>query len=530
LFLYRVKGFVFRIFGLTLLTLMKKNWKLIPILLLSPIALSGCSIFDLFSTNKQASNGASINSGNGFYSIDTVTPFTYRDIQKSATCDAVPSVGTYNLLVLPIELTGYSFSSQTLKDLDVCLNGSGSSDTGYWESLSSFYKKSSYGKLNLNYTVAPKYAVGLTPSQLYQKNTSSAVASTYCLTQVVANYKKVSGTDCTQFDNDGDGAIDGVIMVYSCPDVSRSSAIARIDPNNDLFWAYTYWDYQHSSSYWTKSNPMPNVYFWMSYDFIYEQVTSPKVDPHTLIHESGHMLGLDDYYSGGSSSDSNYNPMGGWAMMDENILDHDIFSKMALGWTTPYVVTGACTLEINPSETSGDCILIAPSSWNQTAFDEYLLLELYTPTDLNYLDSHTQYSSREKHYTTYGVKLYHVDARVVGTSDFKSWTALSGTTLTGAGVTKAYEVAASNCYKNTAKCSSDYSLIRMISADNVNTFTNGQLSDESSLFETGDSFSMSTYSKYFPNKTKLDSGKSLGYSISFDEVTDSKARITFKVA
>jgi hypothetical protein len=41
---------------------------------------------------------------------------------------------------------------------------------------------------------------------------------------------------------------------------------------------------------------------------------------------------------------------------------------------------------------------------------------------------------------------------------------------------------------------------------------------------------MSTYSKYFPNKTKLDSGKSLGYSISFDEVTDSKARITFKVA
>jgi M6 family metalloprotease-like protein len=510
---------------------MKKNWKLIPILLLSPIALSGCTVFDFFSRTSQASNGASINSGDGFYSISSVTPYTYRDLEKSEGADAVPSVGTYNLLVFPIELTDYPFASQTLTDIDTCLNASGSNETGYWESLSSFYKKSSYGKLNLSYTVAPKYKTGLTASQLFKKNTTTAAASTYCLQQAVANYKSVNGDASTQkFDNDGDGAIDGVIMVYSCPDASQNASIARIDPEISLFWAYTYWDYNHGSSYWTKSSPMGNVYFWMSYDFLYEAASSPAVDPHTLIHESGHMLGLDDYYSGGNGSDPKFNPMGGWVMMDENILDHDVFSKMALGWTTPYVVSGNCTLEINPSETSGDCILIAPSSWNQTAFDEYLLLELYTPTDLNYLDSHTKYSSREKHYTTSGVKLYHVDARVVSTSDYKTWTAFSGTTLTGAGSTKAYEVAASNCYKDTAKCNSSYSLIRMISADNINTFTNGELSNELSLFETGDSFSMSKYSKYFPNGTKLDNGKNLGYTISFDEVSESKARITFKVA
>lgn len=510
---------------------MKKNWKLIPLCLISPIALCGCSIFDLFSVNKNASNGASINSGDGFYTISNVTPFTYRDLQKSETCEAVPSVGTYNLLVLPIELTGYAFTSQTLKDLDVCLNGANSSATGYWESLASFYKKSSYGKLNLSYTVAPKYSIGLTPSALKNLDKGSAEASTYCVEKAVANYKSTTGNDCTQYDNDGDGAIDGVIMVYSCPDISEDAVINRIDSDGNVFWAYTYWDYMnHADSYWNKKSPMANVYFWMSYDFIYEATRSPAVDPHTLIHESGHMLGLDDYYSGGNGSDSTFNPMGGWAMMDENILDHDIFSKMALGWTTPYVVNGNCTLEINPSETSGDCVLIAPSSWNQTAFDEYLLLELYTPTDLNYQDSHTTYSNREMHYTTYGVKLYHVDARVVGTSDFKTYSYLSGTTLTGAGTSKAYEVAASNCYKNTAKCSADYSLIRLISADNVNTFKNGKLSDEGSLFETGDTFDMSTYSKYFPNGSKLDNGKSLGYTISFDTVSASKARITFKAA
>ncbi|OPZ35555.1 MAG: hypothetical protein BWY98_00690 [Tenericutes bacterium ADurb.BinA155] len=41
---------------------------------------------------------------------------------------------------------------------------------------------------------------------------------------------------------------------------------------------------------------------------------------------------------------------------------------------------------------------------------------------------------------------------------------------------------------------------------------------------------MSTYSKYFPNGSKLDNGKSLGYTISFDTVSASKARITFKAA
>jgi hypothetical protein len=73
-------------------------------------------------------------------------------------------------------------------------------------------------------------------------------------------------------------------------------------------------------------------------------------------------------------------------------------------------------------------------------------------------------------------------------------------------------------------------LIRLISADNIQTFEDGQLADESCLFETGDTFSMSKYSKYFPNGSKLDNGKNLGYTISFDTVSASKARITFKAA
>jgi hypothetical protein len=41
---------------------------------------------------------------------------------------------------------------------------------------------------------------------------------------------------------------------------------------------------------------------------------------------------------------------------------------------------------------------------------------------------------------------------------------------------------------------------------------------------------MSKYSKYFPNGSKLDNGKNLGYSFTFNEVSEDHARITFTVA
>jgi len=512
---------------------MKKNNQkhLLPLLLLGSLSLTGCTIYDFFPSSSQtASNGVSQSeSGDGYYKASSVLPFSYRDIQRSQSLDAVPSSGDINILVLPIELSDYEFNSQTLTDLGVCLNGSGSSETGYWESLSSFYKKSSYGKLNLTYTVADKYSASYSAQSLYTYNagsTGSAPASDLMLEKAVANYKSIHGSGSTQaFDNDSDGQIDGVIMVYSCPSsYSKTSSTHSIDPEANLYWAYTFWDYENAYNNKSKSSPIGNLYFWMSYDFIYEAVSSPSVDPHTLIHESGHMLGLDDYYPSGDGTYGDFNAAGGWQMMDENILDHDIFSKMALGWAKPYVVTGSCTLDINPSETSGDCILVG-TDWNGTAFDEYMLMELYTPTDLNYLDSHTKYSGRQMHYTTYGVKLYHVDARLMRTTDYSNYSYYSGTSLNTAAY--AYLVGATNCSKSYSPADSSFSLLRLISADNVNTFENGSLADEDSLFETGDAFSMAGYSKYFPKGALFDNGKSLGYTINFDEVASDHAQITF---
>jgi len=64
---------------------------------------------------------------------------------------------------------------------------------------------------------------------------------------------------------------------------------------------------------------------------------SPNIDAHMLVHETGHMLGLEDYYSYSGLE----NPCGGVDMMDLNVGDHDAYSKMVLGWVNPYVVDGS---------------------------------------------------------------------------------------------------------------------------------------------------------------------------------------------
>ena len=89
-------------------------------------------------------------------------------------------------------------------------------------------------------------------------------------------------------------------------------------------------------------------------------------------------MGADDYYCYDTvtTDKSEYTPapMGGVAMMDCNVTDHDAFTKLSFNWVKPYVVTGNATITINPMETNGDCILIPAkgSTWNGTAFDEYM--------------------------------------------------------------------------------------------------------------------------------------------------------------
>jgi len=442
----------------------------------------------------------------------------------------LPSLGQHSLLVLPIELSGYPFATSTLQDLVTVFNGAGSSATGYYESVSSFYAKSSYGALNLSYTVAPKYVSSYTPSTLYALNSDPTDGSTSMLRSALSYYKSTSGDDCRRFDSDSDGLIDAVILIYSCPDNSRDPTIKSLD-KADLYWAYCSWDFAKKNEA-SVASPIGNAYMWASYDFMYIGATSPSVDAHTYIHESGHLMGLPDYYCYDTASNpttgkrSHPSPLGGVAMMDENVSDHDIATKFALGWLHPYVVNGACDLTLRPSQTSGDCLLFPAkgSTWNGSAFTEYLLLELYTPTGLNELDATTAYSYHPQGYTLPGVRLLHVDARIVDWSSGAYEEDPQGSFISG----HFYGVGANNTpsRRHGEASTGNYDAIKLLQADGSNSLSYGSgKGKNTNLFATGSSFALKTFAQDFPKGAYFNGGESLNYQINFQNVDSTSVHI-----
>ncbi len=335
------------------------------------------------------------------------------------------------------------------------------------------------------------------------------------------------------YDRDGDGYLDGVMLIYGAPDYATLG-------NNDYdnLWAYCYWLQDTSNN--NNTNPGPNVFFWASYDFMYDSskasvrtgkssygngdCSHASIDAHTYIHEMGHVFGLDDYYDYGSN---NYSPAGGFSMQDYNVGGHDPYSVMALGWADPYIPTQSCDITISAFQKTHDLILLTPS-WNSydSPFDEYLLLELYTPTGLNALDSTYRYdSSYPQGPNVAGIRLWHVDARLAYCTSLTSQGyptyAYSKITTNPAynatyGITHAFSNTVGNADYGSVLGSSYYnyhllSLVRNNTSTGVNTTSKLSSSD---LFRNGSSFSMSTYSSQFVKSGKLNSNVSLGWSFS----------------
>lgn len=307
------------------------------------------------------------------------------------------SKGEQKILVIPVEFSDYPASK--LKggkegSLTYIHNAFfGQSLSTDFESVAAYYNLSSYGQLKLQGKVTSWFTYPES-FQEFNENSKENVKSRNILEAAVEWYRSTFD-DLATFDQNKDGYIDAVYLIPSVPfDIEKK--------NNTLFWAHTY-ESTSTSHYSTK--PYGRMYSWVNYNFLFQN-KGRLPDTHVLIHETGHLLGLKDYYS--EDEDEQYFATAKFDMMDMNIGDHNAFSKMLLDWTTPYVIQKPTTFKLHSFIKTGECIILT-SSWNQTPMDEYLLLEFYTPTGINKKDvSGWVYSNL----SSYGVKVYHIDARL----------------------------------------------------------------------------------------------------------------------
>ncbi len=446
---------------------------------------------------------------------------------------AGPTVGEVKYLVVPLYFQGVdSWSADELSILEDIYVGEDNVGNGTFYSVQEYYAESSYGRLNLEFDIAEPFQMPMTVAQ-YNRLNNNYYDYIYELEDAfIEEFVEGRGYDLSDYDSDGDGYVDGIQFVYKAD---------RID--DDLFWNFTeFFDSYNANGVSFNGTRMaaPALYVWANYDWL---VYYGYGDSHSLIHETGHMLGIDDYYD----YQGREAPAGGSTMMDLNVGDLDSFSKMLLGWSEPYVIDGSSdhfTITLSPFEESGDFILLPDidgSGYNGTPFDEYLLLSYYTPTGLNEPDSdgYVEYAGypgygRGGTYQNAGLQVYHVDARTGfiyenGSYEYKDITETTeyerNTTL--------YVMASNTSYYSAEE---DYRLIEAISADGVDRFGEEYLysytGEDSVLFGTGDyhggdSFTRAGFTDCFPEGYLLNDGEDIDYSFRVLDMDEEGITIRF---
>ncbi|MBR0301847.1 MAG: hypothetical protein IJQ92_01735 [Bacilli bacterium] len=500
---------------------MKKRWLLLlPIV---AVTLAGCSFLRglIFGDNSDL-EPIHYNYPDPVIEPDDVAgrfickQFSYnlKDVYDTQGLKPLASTGKQKILVVPVQLRGATLANQWTsfkrEEIRKCFFGP-SSAVG-WESVSSFYNKSSYGKLEISGEVADTFVSKYSFLELDgeehpdRKIVDEFEASTFY------NDKR------NEYDTNSDGYIDAVSFIYADP--------IKVSSSDMRWWAFVY---ANDSIPQSGKPAVVNHYMWASYHFCKIATASNPhggkydLDAHTYIHESGHLFGLDDYYS---YADNNaYDPSGGQEMHSQNIGDENIYSKLALGWIEPYYVktdTTVTTKLYASSYSSQANAIIINDNWNETPMDEYIIIEYYSPTVLNQKDSESEYAKNARMFTTSGFRIYHVDSRLVAYNKTGSVSFVKRLdtidpnyyNFIGASNTPAYpysKLKDVNEIKN-------YKLLHMMQAGGVNTFKNGAKGSDADLFKEGSSFVAS--SAFFTNGTKFNAGNEVGYRISIEECNE----------
>ena len=445
-----------------------------------------------------------------------------------------------NLLVVPLAYRDSpSYHNDKLKEeLTIKIQNAffGTKKHNNYYSVSEYYEKASYGHIHLRGEVTQFYEYDV-PSTSIENRIDEAKK----IVVDIANYLNTEhSVDLTKYDQNSDNHIDGIYVVYDHP-----SAISD-QGDKLLFWQVTsqvednelgniIGGHQNRNDEYS-----PNIrdFSWSSTDCL---GTKGIVSSNYYLHECGHLFGLEDYYNTGKGY---YQPTGFFDMMDYNIGDHSAFSKYLLNWTSPYVVTDSCTIKLKPFNSSGQFILIPADlerfESHQTPYDEYLLLEFFAPTGLNDSSDFPSYRYYDKdgnskiynYPSVYGLKVYHVDARLA----YYSGSSVSKTSRVDY-IYKYNDIADKSSLKNINyayhnKTDEDENdapvLYHLLERSGNNSFVNGNGASNKTLFQLHDNFGVNVFKDFSFHGDDETNNHPLEYTFEISRFSLKEITINFK--
>ena len=458
------------------------------------------------------------------------------NIQTDLDSDISPSKGNVKMLIIPITLNGNYTDTWTNSRLNAIDGYYFGTDTNKM-SLKSYYETASFGQMNVSGLVTAPYVETSSSLTSDLVEADSSMSKLFEVIENAVDYIKTEYPEINldDYDLNDDGAIDNIHLI-----TNFNTSTYQNQTGNEV-WSTPLWPHKYQTNQTgTVASPVANVYSISAINHVYDCVTA--------IHEQGHIFGLDDYYD---YSDSGVDYIGYADMQSYNMFDWNSFSKFSVGWISPYVVTGPTELTIQAASINGDCVVVPanPDTFNNSAFDEYFLIELFSPygnNAVNYPKNGTYQGSTWDYYCNnfedlgdYGVRMYHVNAQTY------RWTG-SGFVEFNQHVTNQYVyIPTDNDGYNYSGRSSyftdwaNYKELAIIQQGGVDTFGSTSSSarhflSEDDLFHQGDVFTFNAYKQFLTKNntvpTTMNNGETFPYKITFTAMSATQTTVKIELA
>jgi M6 family metalloprotease-like protein len=318
-------------------------------------------------------------------------------IYQKSSQKAFPTTGNRKLVCILIGFADKAFT-KTKSDFDNLFNQIGYSADAATGSVYDYYKESSFGQLNLTVTVAGPYTAsqnmayyGGNDASGNDKNPQALVTEAVTLANPTVNY--------ADFDNDLDGTVDGVYVIYAGYGEEAGASV-------DAIWAHAWaispltLDGKTVSSYSCSAElrgPGPSS----------TGITRIGV----ICHEFGHVMGASDFYDTDwdGTPGTGYDGTGDWDLMASGSWNnngatpahHNPYTIIHdYGWATATTLTSGTNITLTNAEQNSNSFYRV----NTTTANEYFLIE------------NRQKILFDSALPGHGMVIYHVDGSYISTA------------------------------------------------------------------------------------------------------------------
>lgn len=324
---------------------------------------------------------------------------------------SMPSQGKSRMMVFYVDFPDCKYEYEPSADeiTAACFGEDESAtDPNYpFNSIRSFLRRSSKGALDVNGTVFRYTAKH--PIAYYQVDDAGEPDDdkVRLMTELFQYHNRF--VDFSYFDSDKDGIIDNILV--NVPHTASDTD----------WWPGSGQNYSNLEADGVKIG-----HTTIGYDAI------ASADDHrefvsTYIHETGHTMGLPDYYLFRSEDIEGFHGDAGSEMMDtDNYSDFGCFSKLMLGWYREKQVQiydtargGDQTFELRDAQSpAGNCLILPCGKLDDNYNSEYIILEYITDTGSN---SALERDKKDVYGFTLasGVRAFHVQAAAETYPDFR---------------------------------------------------------------------------------------------------------------